>query len=230
VKCSNRNPPGNEIYHHQLCNKNKDKVAQSLSVYEIKGNENKLYCQNLCLIAKLFLDHKSIYFDVSPFKFYILTENDNKGRHIVAYFSKENSFSTEFNLACIMVLPPYQRKGYGQFLISMSYYFSKLEKRTCTPETPLSDLGKISYKSYWTNTILQTLLKFKGNLSIKELSEQTGIKTEDIIFTLNELSLIKYWKGQQVIQTINTKQIEEFFNKKRVGKEHYIKFNPGFMV
>lgn len=199
-------------------------------MYEIKGEECKLYCQNLCLIAKLFLDHKSIYFDVSPFKFYVLTENDNNGMHPVAYFSKEITLGTEFNLACIMVLPPYQRKGYGQFLISMSYFFSKIEKRICTPETPLSDLGKISYKSYWTNTILETLLKFKGNLSIKELSEQTGIKNEDIIYTLNELSLIKYWKGQQVIQTINTKQIEEFLAKKRIGKEHYIKFNSNNML
>lgn len=163
---------------------------RSISVYEIIGDEEKLYCQNLCLISKLFLDHKSIYFDVSPFKFYVLVENDENGSHLVAYFSKEISLATEFNLACIMVLPPYQRKGYGQFLIAMSYSISRSEKRICTPETPLSDLGRISYKSYWTVTILETLLKFKGNLSIKELSEYTGIKTEDIIYTLNELSLV----------------------------------------
>ena len=205
-------------------------MTKSLSVYEIRGEEHKLYCQNLCLIAKLFLDHKSIYFDVSPFKFYVLTENDKNGKHLVAYFSKESSFNSDFNLACIMVLPPYQRKGYGQFLISMSYYFSRLDKRICTPETPLSDLGKISYKSYWTLTILETLLKYKGNLSIKELSDETGIKNEDIIYTLNELSLIKYWKGQQVIQTINTKQIEEFLAKKRAGKQNHHKFNPLFML
>jgi histone acetyltransferase MYST1 len=141
-------------------------------------------------LAKLFLDHKSIYFDVSPFKFYVLTENDINGSHIVAYFSKEVTNTSEFNLACIMVLPCFQRRGYGQFLIAMSYYFSKKEGRICTPETPLSDLGRISYKSYWTNSILENLLKFKGNLSIKELSEETAIRTEDIIYTLNELSLV----------------------------------------
>lgn len=124
-----------------------------------------------------------------------------------------------------MVLPPYQRKGYGQFLINLSYFFSRNEKRICTPEVPLSDLGKISYKSYWTLAILETLLKHKGNLSIKELSDFTGIRNEDIIFTLNELSMIKYWKGQQVIQFINTKQIEEFLNKKKNNKVHHIKFN-----
>jgi histone acetyltransferase MYST1 len=191
-------PPGKEVYKQDVSSsdfnskqRNKNRETHTISIFEIMGDEQKLYCQNLCLIAKLFLDHKSIYFDVSSFAFYVLTENDDNGKHIVAYFSKEVSLATEFNLACIMVLPPYQRKGYGQFLISMSYYFSKMEKRICTPETPLSDLGRLSYKSYWTNTILESLLRYKGNLSIKELSDETGIKNEDIIYTLNELSLVR---------------------------------------
>lgn len=48
----------------------------------------QVYCQNLCLLAKLFLDHKTLYFDVEPFLFYVLTENDSHGCHIVGYFSK----------------------------------------------------------------------------------------------------------------------------------------------
>jgi histone acetyltransferase MYST1 len=194
MKCTRKTPPGREVYVQPFKTqdqyKNKDRLVKSVSVYEINGADEKLYCQNLCLVAKLFLNDKSIYFDVSPFKFYVLTENDANGKHIVAYFSKENSNVSDFNLACIMVFPPYQRNGYGQFLISMSYYFSKQEKRVASPETPLSDLGLITYKSYWTNTILETLLKYKGNLSIKELSEFTSIRSEDIIYTLNELSLV----------------------------------------
>lgn len=34
----------------------------------------QVYCQCLCLLAKLFLDHKTLYFDVEPFLFYILCE------------------------------------------------------------------------------------------------------------------------------------------------------------
>jgi len=30
------------------------------------------------------------------------------------------------NLACIMTLPPFQRKGYGKFLIAFSQYSSKM--------------------------------------------------------------------------------------------------------
>jgi len=41
-----RHPPGNEIYR----NKN-------LSMFEVDGFDERIYCQNLCYIAKMFLDH-----------------------------------------------------------------------------------------------------------------------------------------------------------------------------
>lgn len=50
----------------------------------------QIYCQNLCLLAKLFLDHKTLYYDVEPFLFYVMTEADNTGCHLVGYFSKVN--------------------------------------------------------------------------------------------------------------------------------------------
>lgn len=46
------------------------------------------YAQNLCLIAKLFLDHKTLYYDTDPFLFYVMTEYDKFGFHMVGYFSK----------------------------------------------------------------------------------------------------------------------------------------------
>ncbi len=51
----------------------------SLSVFEVDGLAQRNYCQNLCLLAKLFLDHKTLYFDVEPFLFYVLTLNDDLG-------------------------------------------------------------------------------------------------------------------------------------------------------
>lgn len=48
-----------------------------------------MYCQNLCLLAKLFLDHKTLYYDVEGFKFYVVTEREQKTKDIVVgYFSK----------------------------------------------------------------------------------------------------------------------------------------------
>ena len=73
-------------------------------------------------------------------------------------------------------------------------------------------------------------MKNKGILNVQTISEQTGIRIEDINYTLNELSLIKYWKGQQVIQNINIKQIEEFLKKKMESKKLHIKFDPLFYI
>ena len=51
-KCECRHPPGAEIYRDE---------ERRLTVFEVDGDVDKAYCQNLCLIAKLFLDHKTLY-------------------------------------------------------------------------------------------------------------------------------------------------------------------------
>lgn len=87
-------------------------------------------------------------------------------------------------MACILTLPPYQRKGYGKLLIAFSYELSKQEGVTGSPEKPLSDLGKLSYRSYWSWVLLEILRDFRGTLSIKDLSAMTSITQNDIINTL----------------------------------------------
>jgi histone acetyltransferase MYST1 len=190
-KCLNKRPPGLQIYKED-----------DLSMFEIDGKEHKIYCQNLCLLSKLFLDHKTLYYDVDPFLFYILCEVDVHGaHHIVGYFSKEKHSQEGYNLACILTFPPYQRKGYGKFLMSVSYELTKREGATGSPEKPLSDLGKISYRSYWAFVILSIFFQRDTlqNISITEISKITGIKSEDITSTLHSLNMIKLWKGQHVI-------------------------------
>ncbi len=45
----------------------------------------------------------------------------------------------------------------------------------------------------------QVIQNHTGSISIKELSDKTSIKTEDIITTLQYLNLIQYQKGQHVV-------------------------------
>lgn len=65
---------------------------------QVDGFEERQYCQNLCYIAKLFLDHKTLYFDVDPFLFYVLCEVDERGYHPVGYYSKEKYSDVGYNL------------------------------------------------------------------------------------------------------------------------------------
>ena len=97
----------------------------------------------------------------------------------------------------------------------MSYELSKREKKAGSPEKPLSDLGKISYRSYWTHVLLTSLAEQKpeDNIRLKDLSDVTGIKTEDIISTLQSLNMIKYWKGQHVVY-VKRDMIQEYVNRK----------------
>ena len=101
--------------------------------------------------------------------------------------NKQTKKQEGYNLACILTLPPYQRKGYGRFLIAFSYELSKKEGRVGTPERPLSDLGAVSYRSYWTRVVLDALHAHRGNLSIRDISDLTAVRSDDVIKTLESL-------------------------------------------
>lgn len=108
---------------------------------------------------------------MDPFLFYIVCEVDSRGFHPVGYFSKEKYSELGYNLACILTFPCHQRKGYGNFIIQFSYELSKKEEKVGSPEKPLSDLGLVSYRSYWTKELLQILKDYPENeVSIMELT------------------------------------------------------------
>ena len=91
----------------------------------------------------------------------------------------------------------------------VAYELSKKEKKVGTPERPLSDLGLLSYRSYWTHVsiahpvgldasaltrfafgqVILKLLREHKSVSIKELSDMTAIQTEDIIRSAPSLPL-----------------------------------------
>ncbi|XP_015237663.1 PREDICTED: histone acetyltransferase KAT6B isoform X4 [Cyprinodon variegatus] len=188
-KCGWFHPPANEIYR-----------KDNLSVFEVDGNVSKLFCQNLCLLAKLFLDHKTLYYDVEPFLFYILTKNDEKGCHLVGYFSKEKLCQQKYNVSCIMIMPQYQRQGFGRFLIDFSYLLTRQEGQAGSPEKPLSELGRLSYLAYWKSVILEHLYKHPDkHISVKGISRATGMCPHDIAATLQQLGMIDRRDGRTVL-------------------------------
>ncbi|EUD65456.1 histone acetyltransferase [Plasmodium inui San Antonio 1] len=205
-KCEIRHPPGNEIYR-----------CENISIFEIDGTYFRIYCENLCFLSKLFLDHKTLKHRVNLFLFYVITEFDHFGYHITGYFSKEKY--SKNNVSCILTLPQHQKKGYGRFLINFSYFLSQTEKRTGTPERPLSDLGVASYMAYWYETLLKVLINYE-QLSIQELSEITSIETNDIISCLEEKDIFKTLaNGGESVYYINPQQLE--FVLAKVGKKNY---------
>ena len=187
--CELKHPPGDEIYRDE-----------KISVFEVDGKKEPIYCENLCYMAKLFLDHKTLQWDVEPFLFYILCEYDIYGYHFVGYFSKEKESQQGYNVACILTMPFHQRKGYGKFLIDFSYLLSKKEQKIATPERPLSDLGFVSYFSYWTQTLVNVMKEhIDTSITINKLTELTSIKHSDVSQVLEGLNIIRYYQGQHII-------------------------------
>ncbi|RYP17561.1 hypothetical protein DL765_004450 [Monosporascus sp. GIB2] len=179
------------------------------SVWEVDGESERLFCQNLSLFAKLFLDNKSVFFDVSGFNYFLLvytphnassgpappetaaqqTSSSASNRdqapqprspptppaitnpsssssssscrprpHIVGFFSKEKMSWDNNNLACILVFPPWQRKGLGSVLMGVSYEISRREGVLGGPEKPISELGRRGYRRFWAGEIARWLL------------------------------------------------------------------------
>lgn len=82
--------------------------------------------------------------------------------HLIGYFSKEKHSPNNYNVSCILILPHYQRFGYGRMLIEFSYLLTFCENKVGSPEKPLSDLGIISYRSYWKFIIMEYFSNFEG--------------------------------------------------------------------
>ncbi|KAG0353997.1 acyl-CoA N-acyltransferase [Gamsiella multidivaricata] len=209
LKCTLQHPPGNEIYR-----------KDDISFFEIDGRKQKVYCRNLCLLSKLFLDHKTLYYDVDPFLFYVMTQRDEDGAHLIGYFSKEKESSEQYNVACILTMPQYQRMGFGRLLIAFSYELSKVEKRLGSPEKPLSDLGLLSYRAFWAETIVSLLVEQQKagiELSIDDIANRTAFQPQDVLHTLQNLNALKYYHGQYVIVLSDTviKNAERAAKKKR---------------
>ncbi|PSN64222.1 hypothetical protein BS50DRAFT_575666 [Corynespora cassiicola Philippines] len=228
--CEGRNgtPPGEEVY-------SKD----GYSLYEIDGEEHKLYAQNLSLFAKLFLDTKSVFYDVTTFLYYLLVAHHpspsipntdfasaavggdsqtQSQRQVVGFFSKEKMSWDNNNLACILVFPPWQKQGLGQILMGASYEMSKREGRLGGPEKPLSDLGRLAYTHYWSQTLARVILSSpsRKSITVDDLRNETFIVPEDIIATLQAMGVLEDRKRGGADAVINKVRVRAWVDAHKI--------------
>ncbi|OTA92419.1 hypothetical protein M434DRAFT_396418 [Hypoxylon sp. CO27-5] len=220
------------------------------SVWEVDGEKDRLFCQNLSLFAKLFLDNKSVFFDVTGFNYFLLVytpppESTSDAQvppsnastdtaqpqsptitnptttqqsptpvsrpQVVGFFSKEKLSWDNNNLACILVFPPWQRKGLGALLMGVSYEISRREGILGGPEKPISELGRKGYKRFWAGEIARWLLSLdvpsgtvteeeeegEGTnggetlITIEQCSKATWIVPEDCLAVLREMGVVE---------------------------------------
>jgi histone acetyltransferase HTATIP len=149
--------------------------------------------------------------------------------HFIGYFSKEKSSAEDYNVACILTLPQFQRMGFGKLLIAFSYELSKVEKKLGSPEKPLSDLGLLSYRSFWAESIVELLATHKGEITISEISESLAFTVDDIMHTLQSCDLLKSYKGNFVVY-LNEKMLQQYdknISKKKIKIESgKLEWNP----
>ncbi|KAF3035101.1 hypothetical protein E8E12_003762 [Didymella heteroderae] len=216
-------PPGTHVY-----------TSNGYSLYEIDGEKYKLYAQNLCLFAKLFLDTKSVFYDVTTFLYYLLVAHNPTPsipntqldvdapvarNQVVGFFSKEKMSWDNNNLACILVFPPWQKQGLGQILMGASYEMSKREGRMGGPEKPLSDLGRLAYVHYWSQTLARTILSCppKKTLTVTDLGQKTFIVPDDITATLQDMDVLEHKKRGGAEAVINKAKIRAWVEKHKVN-------------
>ena len=221
-RCTVYHPPGNEIYRDESGSVN---GAGAISLFCVDGSLSRLWCQCLSLCAKLFLDHNTAVFDCDRFLFFPLVRwlSPGGGFELLGYFSRSlNSFATasdSHNVACLLTFPWQQQRGYGRFLIAASYALSRVEGRVGRPERPLSDMGRVSYRRWWTERVVEALEQYTHGSSVQvaELSDSTAIQREDIVSVLRDLSMVTYQKGQYVC-TVNERRLGEWKEQRRAAE------------
>lgn len=160
-------------------------------------------------------------------------------QQIVGFFSKEKLSWDNNNLACILVFPPWQRKGLGSILMGVSYEISRREEILGGPEKPISDLGKKGYKRYWGAEIARWLLETKetdlkrgkGLVSVEQISRETWILGEDCLTVLRDMGIVEAaGRGKGTVERVKVDKakVREWVEQQKLGLERVVDTN-GFV-
>lgn len=206
-------PPGEEIYHDS-----------AVSVFEVHGSREPVYCRHLVLFGRLFLDHPGLYCRVSQTIYYVVTVGDRNGCHLVGFYSREKL--GEHNLACFLVLPQHRGKGFGHFMVHLSYWLSSTDETPKYPRPPLTDAARWIYHSVWKKAITECIeLEDLTEITVRVVSCLTGIRDEDVQTMLCELGLMCEDDPRQRVIAL-TPALREILQIKAEEKTRPIEFNP----
>ena len=134
---------------------------------------------------------------------------------IVGFFSKEKMSWDNNNLACILIFPPWQRKGLGKILMGVSYELSRRDSRIGGPEKPLSELGRKGYMQFWAARISKAILgiKAKSTLSVGEVAQACWMLPEDVVVVLKEMGVLGAKKRPDRSVAVNKAKVREWIVK-----------------
>ena len=120
------------------------------------------------------------------------------------------------NLACILVFPPWQRKGLGKILMGVSYELSRRENRLGGPEKPLSELGRKGYMRFWEARVARAILELKSKkaLSVGEIAEACWVLPEDVVVILKDMGVLTASKRTDGAALISKARLRECILKK----------------
>lgn len=193
-------------------------MDDNVIIRKIRGVSNKLFCQCMCLMAKFFLDNKSIFYDLNYFDFYVIYGKIDRKEYPMGFYSRELLSWEMNNLSCICVFPCYQKLHLGTKLIDFSYKLSEYEQQISGPERPLSTLGKVTYLKYWSKKISQLFvygsLSFKKHLTLQIISEKSGFRIDDLLLTFAYMNVL-YDNSQK-----NTNM--DYYLHEYKNKDHYV--------
>lgn len=145
------------------------------------------------------------------------------------------------NLACILVFPPWQKRGLGQILIAASYHLGRREGRFGGPERPLSALGRKGYSGFWCGEVWRYLLglddagvvepgkkvttskvKEPVSVTVEEISRETFILAEDVVAALREMDCLERrpeMAGVKGVVVVSGSRLRDWGQMQNISKE-----------
>lgn len=182
--------PGQSVYQ-----------SDEMTIRRIKGYQFPLFTQCMALLAKFFLDNKSVFYNINSYDFYVAYGKDEGVIKPMGFYSRHLPSWESDNLSCICVLPCYQKRGLGTLLIDFSYKLSNFENQISGPERPLSPFGKLAYLKYWCSHLVWQFtfgeLRTMEWLNLEIISLKTRFRSIDIVLALDCMQVL-YENGQKV--------------------------------